>query len=275
MSMTTRLHRWLLASALLAVCLPDTAAAQSPSGEGPPDESSDSEETPVDDGEARSLFEAGQAAFSDGRFEDALARWQQSYELTQHPELLYNIATSLDRLGRLAEARERYTAFLEAMPDASNRNYVRRRVDVIDEQLAGNEPDASEAPPPGTDGAPGVLADPVETPSVNEPSRVGPAILFGLAGAALVGGIVTAVLAEGQYGDLDDACPNGVCGEASRGDIDTLTALTVSADMLFGVAALSAVGGLLWWLLDTGDADVEASAMCGFGGCAGSVRGRF
>lgn len=277
MTMTTRTHLGRGLAALgLTLTLAATAAAQAPSGEGPPDEGDGAAAAPVDDGEARSLFEAGQAAFSDGRFEDALARWRESYELTEHPELLYNIATSLDRLGRLEEAMDEYEAFLEAMPDATNRNYVRRRVEVIREQIAGREADAASAPPPGTEGAPGVLDDPVERPSRGEPSRVGPAISFGLAGAALIAGVVTAVLADERYAALEEACPNGVCAESSAGDIDTLTALTVSTDVLLGVALLAGVGGLLWWVLDTGDGgeSVEASAWCAPGGCGGGLRGR-
>lgn len=36
----------------------------------------------------------------------------------------------LDRLGRLDEAVEKYSAFLEQRPDASSASYVQRRIDI-------------------------------------------------------------------------------------------------------------------------------------------------
>lgn len=50
------------------------------------------------DQEARGLFEAGRAAFSDGRFDDALRYFRESFELSGRVELLYNIGTAADRL---------------------------------------------------------------------------------------------------------------------------------------------------------------------------------
>ncbi len=258
---------WLLTIALAWAGLSATAAAQSPSGEGPPDEQREArEQADSEDREARSLFQAGQDAFSDGRFEEALASWREAYALTEHPELLYNIATSLDRLGRLEDAAAGYRAFLSAMPRAANRNYVERRIQVIQAQLDARaaEEAAREADPP---------ADPTP-PAREEPSRAGPAILLGVGGAALVAGVVTAILANEQYGSLEAQCPGGACSAEQAGDIDTLTALTVSTDVLFGVALVAAAAGVLWWVLDDGG-EVEASAACGPTGCVGAVRGVF
>lgn len=88
-------------------------------------------QTPAQDAEARALFEAGRVAFVDERFGDALGYFQRSYELSRRPELLYNIATSLDRLDRDDEAITQYEAFLTAIPDAANRRDVELRVSVL------------------------------------------------------------------------------------------------------------------------------------------------
>ena len=95
-------NRWILRGVLLAatvlagVSLDATpAAAQSSADE-----------------EARVHFEAGRVAFSRGRYESALASFQEAYELSQRPALLYNIGTTFDRLRRDQEAIEAVERFL-------------------------------------------------------------------------------------------------------------------------------------------------------------------
>lgn len=96
------------------------------------------------DAEARALFEAGRVAFGDGRFEDALAHFQRSHELSGRPELLYNIGTTADRLRREAEALEAFEGYLAAVPDAPNRREVEGRLRVLREELAREETQAAE-----------------------------------------------------------------------------------------------------------------------------------
>ncbi|MEM9071573.1 MAG: tetratricopeptide repeat protein [Myxococcota bacterium] len=211
------------------------------------------------DREARSLYEAGTVAFSDGRFEDALSRWQEAYELSERPELLYNIATAYDRLGRDEEAVRDYARFLEARPDTDKTNYVRRRIEV----LSASENDDAE------NDARDETNDEVEL-APESPSRVGPGIVLAVAGAAAVTAIITGVVANSRYGDLEDQCPNGVCPPDAASDRDQLRRLTRTTDVLLGTALATGVGGLIWWLTSKPDAPEIAF---GLGGC--SVRGRF
>lgn len=88
------------------------------------------------DAEARALFQAGSHAFSDGRYEDALTHFTRSHELSQRPELLYNIGTTQDRLRREPEAVAAFEAYLEALPDAPNRREVEGRLRVLREEIA-------------------------------------------------------------------------------------------------------------------------------------------
>ncbi|HBQ11989.1 MAG: tetratricopeptide repeat protein [Sandaracinaceae bacterium] len=263
----------------IVLWLPAAGLAQEPSGEGPPDEQGASAATPpVSESEARSLFEAGQSAFRDGRFEDALARWQSAYDLARYPELLYNIATALDRLGRMDEAARRYRDFLEENPEAANRNYVQRRVEVIETHLAQQarheeaEPIPElELPDAEDDGPSG------DTPASEAGPPAGPIVIFSVAGAALAAGIVTAVLANDQYESLDASCPAGACRQDAEGEIELLRTLGLTTDVLFGVAAASAVAALVWLLADeaSGEAPVQAGATCATTGCVATVRARF
>jgi hypothetical protein len=88
-------------------------------------------QTEAHDMEARALFEAGRVAFVDERFDDALGYFRRAHELSRRPELLYNIATTLDRLDRDDEALTQYQAFLAAVPDAGNRGDVELRIAAL------------------------------------------------------------------------------------------------------------------------------------------------
>lgn len=98
------------------------------------------------DSEARGLFQAGQADYDDGRFEDALDYFKRAQELSGRPELYYNVAMAADRLRLDQEALRAYEAYLEARPRASNARSVRGRVRALRRILAerGTPPSESE-----------------------------------------------------------------------------------------------------------------------------------
>ena len=49
------------------------------------------------DREARFLFEAGRTAYDAGRYREALGHFQHAYDLSQRPQLLYNVGQAADR----------------------------------------------------------------------------------------------------------------------------------------------------------------------------------
>ena len=56
------------------------------------------------------------------------------------------------------------------------------------------------------------------------------------------------------------SCPAGACRQDAEGEIELLRTLGLTTDVLFGVAAASAVGALVWLLVDeaSGEAPVQA-----------------
>jgi tetratricopeptide (TPR) repeat protein len=81
---------------------------------------------------ARGLFEAGGVAFEEGRYEEALEHFKKAYELSPNRHLLlYNIASSMDRLRRDTEALPTFERYLELNPTAPNRPAVEARVRVL------------------------------------------------------------------------------------------------------------------------------------------------
>ncbi|MBX3251808.1 MAG: tetratricopeptide repeat protein, partial [Myxococcales bacterium] len=93
--------------------------------------------------EARSLFHAGRAAFDVGRYDAALRYFEQSYELSGRPVLLFNLGAAHDRLQHNERALERYRAYLAAMPDAPNRELVERRIAFLTARLVETPTDQS------------------------------------------------------------------------------------------------------------------------------------
>ena len=105
-------------------------------------------------------------------------------------------------------------------------------------------------------------------------------MVLGIAGAVLVGGIATGVVALDLHGSVTQRCESGVCPEDARADIETGAALTLAADVLYGTAALLAVTGVVWLIVEaaSGDSDESAptvSAACVPGLCGATLRAVF
>ncbi|MBX3248933.1 MAG: hypothetical protein KF901_17280 [Myxococcales bacterium] len=99
------------------------------------------------DSEARALYQAAVVAFDEGRFEDALRLFRRAYELSERPELLFNVGTTADRLRRDEEALEAFEAYLAARPDAANRASVEARIEVLREAISNERAAPTEARP--------------------------------------------------------------------------------------------------------------------------------
>lgn len=118
-------------------------------------------EAAPDSEEARGLFLAGRAAYDEGRFEDALERFEESYRISGRAELLFNVGLAAERARRDERALEAYEGYLEAVPDSPNRANVEGRIRSIrlslaeqralQEQVQASEQAASESAEPAED----------------------------------------------------------------------------------------------------------------------------
>lgn len=118
--------------------------------------------------EARSLFEAGRAAYSAARYEAALAYFEQAYNIVRRPALLFNMGAAADRLHMAERALQLYRDYLQALPTASNRGAVERRIAFFEEVVAQNR---AQVPTP-EETARTVLEDP-QRPPADRPSSGG------------------------------------------------------------------------------------------------------
>lgn len=151
------------------------------------------------------LFQQGKAAFEAGRLAEALQLFEQARASDPSPELLLNIAQCHRGLGRRTQAIATLEAFLAAAPNHPLRRAVENTLNDLRAEVA-KTPDAPvvtkppELTPPPKAPEPEVVAPPTEP-------RRWPYVVGGVAvGAAVIAGVVTAVVLTRPKGG-DGALP--------------------------------------------------------------------
>src|SRR5688572_29691924 len=86
-----------------------------------PHASVSAQQTEWADAEARTLFGLGNAAYTEGRYRAALDYFQQAYDLSRRPQLLFNIAQAADRLREDRRALEAFETYLREVPESPDR----------------------------------------------------------------------------------------------------------------------------------------------------------
>ena len=101
--------------------------------------------TPEAERTARAHFQAGEAKFKAGAFDEALAEYQAGYDVLPLPGFLINVAQCQRRLGDLKTARATYQKFVLVAPDSPLLPQVRSMIAEIDGLLAKPEPEKPAA----------------------------------------------------------------------------------------------------------------------------------
>ena len=191
---------------LCLVVLPTAASAQEATAPAAVAQKSETDE------EARGLFQAGRAAYGRGRFGDALRYFQQAYELSDRPRMLYNIGQAADKLRQDKVALDAFQLYLERMPDAHNREMLEQRIatlaEVVETQeaIAAQEvaraaglPDPEPATEPQVDNA-AMTAD----LDADDGALTGQWWFWGAAGGAVAAIVVGVVLASSGGGGANN-----------------------------------------------------------------------
>jgi len=192
-----------------------------------------------DDGaldEARAVFELGTAAYEEGRFEAALRHFQRSYELTESPDILFNVGTVADRLREDELALDAYERYLQARPDAEDREHIEGRIRIL---RGGVE--VSDDPDPTNEPSPIVAAAQPNTPEdADEGGRLWTWIA---GGTAIALGAATAFLwvdANNTYSEWEDRCAATGCTRQELDDSGGPFSQTLG-NVFFGLS-LAALG---------------------------------
>jgi tetratricopeptide (TPR) repeat protein len=107
------------------------------------------------DERTRKSFDAGRAAYDVGDYSRALEQFQQAYELSDRPQLLYNIGQCADRLRLDETALAAFRRYIERVPDAANRYQVEQRISVLQDVVSTKlQADSADAAPQDGDTKP-------------------------------------------------------------------------------------------------------------------------
>jgi tetratricopeptide (TPR) repeat protein len=219
-------------SALLLAAL-TTAAAPAASQAGP-------------DELARKHFESGVAYLQESDYPNALKAFEKSFELSKRPEILLNVATVHERSGDLRSAVGALERYLELAPTGAHVETVKLRIANLEKRIAEGGSDAgstepTELPPPVTTPSPAPSAPPgapvaPDRAPATQPNRLPAYIAFGVGGLAAAGAVLTGVLAQSEYDDLEQRCaPNCPDDEVSSGKTLALTSTILTGVAVVGV----------------------------------------
>lgn len=217
---------------------------------------------------ARELYLEGDRFYREGRYEQAVEAFREAYELSERPQLLYNMANAYERLNRLREAGDALEQYLPHAP-AEDRSAVESRLTALRARMEAQEANASgddqeedgvrdrERPPP---------------PQPRSPDVVGPAVLLGLGGASLVAaglmGAFALVLSDSTATSCMDVGARTLCSEGARANVESAQGLALATDITWAAGAALAGIGLVWLIVELtsssgGDAPSPAAVSLG------------
>lgn len=202
---------------------------------------------------AEELFRNGERLYTEGSYEPAILAFQESYELSKEPSLLYNIGNSYERLGDFANAR-RYLDQYRAFASEKEREPLARRIQALDQRQREKEDrerkaaedaqkNPKEPPPVVTTPAP-----PKDEPKPKKDRFYGPGAIALTAGVVVgIGlGVGFGAKASGEKKKALDGCSdNGgtlFCSEDSSDLLAKRKTSALIADIGFAVAGVAAVG---------------------------------
>ncbi len=248
--------------------------------------------------EAKRLFNQAHLAYRRGDYEEAILKWEQSFELSGEPLIYLSIANAYERLGDAEQALDYLTRWREKAPrreheelDQRLESLARRVEDKrADEERRKREEDARLAKEQER-----LEAERKEKLEELREQEEGSATdvwmitgwsMVGVGGAAVIAGLVMDGVAASKRPSEDEACTesgNGLlCRDALRDDIESSNTLAIAGDVTWIVGGIVAAGGVVVLLTLAGDDTATETAhtpqvvpWVGPGGGGVGVSGRF
>ena len=209
------------------------------------------------DARARELYLRGDRLYNEGRYEEAVAAFRESYELSGRALLQFNLANAYERLGRYEEALDALRRYAPHAPVAEE-GQIRARIENLSRR-AEEQAAAESGPPPPADPAdpPPTTPEPAPEPT---PSGGGDAALMGAGGALLglgvvlaAGGAVFGVMALDARDQVDVECAavgdDYFCTAAAAGALSDDSTYAALADVGVFVGAAVATTGVILLIL--------------------------
>jgi tetratricopeptide (TPR) repeat protein len=205
---------------------------------------------------AEELFFNGKRLYTEGSYEAAILAFQESYELSKEPQLLYNIGNTYERVGDFANAR-RYLDQYRAFAPENERDVLSRRISALDQRQREKEQKERDA------AAAAAVNNPKTGPTQTTPTDQKPVTptdqpkkkdrVFGPAAIGLTAGVVVGlglgvgfgIKASGEKKQALEGCMETVggtllCSDASQSALDKRKTSALIADVGFVVAGVAA-----------------------------------
>jgi tetratricopeptide (TPR) repeat protein len=275
----------------MAMCAPGAAFAQDGDGEAAEDaESMMTDDSAIDDQAAREYFNSGSSLYELGRYHDAAEQFQQAYDLSDRPALLYNLYLAHRDASEERPAAAALRLYLERMSEVENRQALTVRLENLENAIAEEDEARARAAQEGEESvrAEQEAQEAREAAEREAAESAGPSIvpwiITASGGAIVLAGVVTGIVALSLASGLEEDCREKIdgsysCPPESEGQQSQLSTMATLTDVLLIGGGIIAAAGLTWAILQmSGGDDEEApavSAMCGPSGCAASVRGTF
>ncbi|MDP9034620.1 MAG: hypothetical protein M3O50_07410 [Myxococcota bacterium] len=232
---------------------------------------------------AHAVFLSGKQYLDESNYDKAVSYFVDAYSIDCSVHgILPIIATAYERKGDRAEAVRALAEYQQRAPGAPDHEVVERRIKNLRDQLAKDQPPAAVAssPSPSPQTSAPLAAPPISPaapeatvvtaslpPQEPSPSRaegksshLGPWILLGVGGAAVVTGAVLLGVGAGELSAALKRCPSRtLCAkeDAAQGNSGrTLEAAGVTTGV---VGAVAIVAGLVWLVTQPSHPDASAS----------------
>lgn len=192
-------------------------------------------------------FQAGASYYEAGDYNDALREFQRAYELSQKPELFYNLSLCHQQLGDLDQATSFLERYLGEVEDVPNRANLQRRLENFRERMAQREQNQNQEQEQEQE------QEPTESGGVSPLLWTG----IGVGGAGLVTLAVSGGLALSEKGNLEGrGCPES----GDRCDSGSLKTRSIVADIGLGLTVVGVTLGVVGLIMGGSDDDPDAQA---------------
>lgn len=212
-------------------------------------------------------FQAGTSYYDTGDYEGALREFRRSYDLSQRPQLFYNISLAYERLNDLENAVTYLRRFLAEVATIEDRRTYEIRLQNIERRLEAlrapttapptTAPATTETPSPSPETRPQVAphddasdaseaATEGEGTSASSGVPVSAWIGFGVGGAGLLAGTTFGLLALSEDSSLSDGC--GATTSCTEDDVSTMKTYQLMADIGFALGLAGVAVGVVMLL---------------------------
>lgn len=246
-------------------------------------------EQDLSDQRARAHFTVGRAMYEAGRFTEAANEFQQAYDLSRRPQLLYNLYIAYRDSSQLVRARDALRAYLAEVAEIPNRLHLVSRLEALEAQIAEEEraraaaeAELAEAERAAAEAEAARRIAEAQAAQLRHVRPWWPWAIFGAGLAAAAVGVPLGVDAASQADAVRLRCtqPGGqlICRDPSLVNREAITTQAAVADALWIAGAAAAASALVLAFLVPDDivdepevASPAVAAACSASGCVASL----